>query len=146
MHELGGTPALERLQSVFEALGGDDRRRADRALHIGIVIVHVNIHTLLRLVLIVVAGVGYFAVMTKCPRRFCCQQDSASSVQTGCSLPLLTVGAGRPRCANRRDNLACASPGIGKVGSSYRFLAKMALITRCTSKSGYRRMGLVKWV
>src|SRR5438046_1178040 len=28
--------------------------------------------------------------MTKCPRRFCCQQPSFSSVQTGCSLPLLT--------------------------------------------------------
>lgn len=38
VHELGGTPALERLQGVFEALGGDDRRRAHRALHIGIVI------------------------------------------------------------------------------------------------------------
>src|SRR6516162_1333627 len=25
----------------------------------------------------------------KCPRRFCCQQDSFSSPQTGCSLPLL---------------------------------------------------------
>ena len=34
----------------------------------------------------------YFAVMMKCPRRFCCQQDSPSSVQTGCSLPLLTIG------------------------------------------------------
>lgn len=38
VHELGGTSALERLQNVFESLGGDDRRRAHRALHIGIVI------------------------------------------------------------------------------------------------------------
>jgi small ligand-binding sensory domain FIST len=38
IHELSGTPALERLQTVFESLGGDDRRRAHRALHIGIVI------------------------------------------------------------------------------------------------------------
>ena len=38
VHELGGTPALERLQQVFESLGGDDRSRAHRALHIGIVI------------------------------------------------------------------------------------------------------------
>jgi len=33
----------------------------------------------------------YLAVMMKWPRRFCCQQDSDSSLQTGCSLPLLTV-------------------------------------------------------
>ena len=42
----------------------------------------------------------YFAVMTKCPRRFCCQQDSFSSLQNGCSLPLLTTvirPAGTPR-------------------------------------------------
>ena len=38
IHEMGGTPALERLQTVFESLGGEDRRRAHRALHIGIVI------------------------------------------------------------------------------------------------------------
>src|SRR5262245_58907847 len=31
----------------------------------------------------------YFAVMTKCPRRFCCQQLSFSSRQNGCSFPLL---------------------------------------------------------
>jgi small ligand-binding sensory domain FIST len=35
---MGGTPALTRLQTVFESLGGDDRRRAHRALHFGIVI------------------------------------------------------------------------------------------------------------
>ena len=33
----------------------------------------------------------YFAVITKCPRRFCCQHDSLSSLQNGCSLPLLTM-------------------------------------------------------
>ena len=38
VHEMGGTPALTRLQSVFESLGGEDRRRAHRALHVGIVI------------------------------------------------------------------------------------------------------------
>jgi small ligand-binding sensory domain FIST len=38
VHEMGGTPALTRLQTVFESLGGDDRRRAHRALHVGIVI------------------------------------------------------------------------------------------------------------
>jgi small ligand-binding sensory domain FIST len=38
IHELGGAPAIERLQTVFESLGGDDRRRAHRALHLGIVI------------------------------------------------------------------------------------------------------------
>ena len=32
---------------------------------------------------------GYFAVMTKWPRRFCCQQLSLLSVQKGVSLPLL---------------------------------------------------------
>lgn len=35
IHELGGRPALERLQTVFEALSEEDRQRA---LHIGIVI------------------------------------------------------------------------------------------------------------
>ncbi len=38
IHELGGTPALERLQAVFESLTEEDRRRAQRALHLGIVI------------------------------------------------------------------------------------------------------------
>ena len=38
IHEMGGTPALERLQTVFESLGEEDRRRAHRALHMGIVI------------------------------------------------------------------------------------------------------------
>jgi len=35
IHELGGLPALERLQTVFEALSEEDRQRA---LHLGIVI------------------------------------------------------------------------------------------------------------
>src|SRR5262245_1619672 len=42
----------------------------------------------------------YLAVTTWCPRRFCCQQDSLTSLQTGCSLPLLTTvsrPAGTPR-------------------------------------------------
>ncbi len=38
IHELGGEPALQRLQAVFESLAGEERRRAHRALHIGIVI------------------------------------------------------------------------------------------------------------
>lgn len=38
IHELGGVPALDRLQAVFESLGGDERRMAHRALHLGIVI------------------------------------------------------------------------------------------------------------
>ncbi len=38
IHELGGAPALERLQAVFESLADEDRRRAHRALHLGIVI------------------------------------------------------------------------------------------------------------
>jgi small ligand-binding sensory domain FIST len=38
IHELGGVPALQRLQAVFESLGEEDRRRAHRALHVGIVI------------------------------------------------------------------------------------------------------------
>ena len=33
----------------------------------------------------------YFAVKRKCPRRFCCQQVSLSSVQNGASSPLLTM-------------------------------------------------------
>ena len=37
------------------------------------------------------AGLDYFAVIMKCPRRFCCQQLSFSSLQNGCSLPLLTI-------------------------------------------------------
>ena len=35
--------------------------------------------------------VGYFAVMMKWPRRFWDQHASVSSLQKGCSLPLLTV-------------------------------------------------------
>jgi small ligand-binding sensory domain FIST len=31
IHELSGAPALQRLQSVFESLGGEDRRRGDQA-------------------------------------------------------------------------------------------------------------------
>jgi small ligand-binding sensory domain FIST len=38
IHELGGVPALERLQTAFESLGEDDQGRAHRALHLGIVI------------------------------------------------------------------------------------------------------------
>jgi small ligand-binding sensory domain FIST len=38
IHELGGVPALDRLQTLFESLGGDERRIAQRALHLGIVI------------------------------------------------------------------------------------------------------------
>lgn len=38
IHELGGAPALERLQAVFESLAEDDQHRAHRALHLGIVI------------------------------------------------------------------------------------------------------------
>lgn len=38
IHELGGAPALERLQAVFESLGGDERHMAHRALHLGVVI------------------------------------------------------------------------------------------------------------
>jgi small ligand-binding sensory domain FIST len=38
IHELGGVPALERLQTLFESLGSDERRIAQRALHLGIVI------------------------------------------------------------------------------------------------------------
>ena len=38
IHELGGVPALERLQAVFESLSEEDRRHAHRALHLGIAI------------------------------------------------------------------------------------------------------------
>lgn len=38
IHELGGVPALERLQAVFESLPEKDRRHAHRALHLGIAI------------------------------------------------------------------------------------------------------------
>lgn len=38
IQELGGRPALEQLQSVFESLSEPDRQHAQRALHVGIVI------------------------------------------------------------------------------------------------------------
>jgi small ligand-binding sensory domain FIST len=38
VHELGGRPALQRLQDVFESLESHQRRDAYRALHVGIVI------------------------------------------------------------------------------------------------------------
>lgn len=38
IHELGGASALDRLQAVFESLTEEDRCRAHRALHLGIVI------------------------------------------------------------------------------------------------------------
>ncbi len=38
IHELGGVPALDRLQAVFESLAGEERRMAHQALHVGIVI------------------------------------------------------------------------------------------------------------
>lgn len=38
IYELGGEPALRRLQEVFESLDGPHRRHAHRALHLGIVI------------------------------------------------------------------------------------------------------------
>lgn len=38
IHELGGVPALERLQAVFDALSEAERRQAHRALHLGIAI------------------------------------------------------------------------------------------------------------
>lgn len=38
IHELGGAPALDRLQAVFESLAGEERRMAHQALHVGIVI------------------------------------------------------------------------------------------------------------
>lgn len=37
IHELSGTPALERLQSFFGSLSDEEQRLAQRALHIGIV-------------------------------------------------------------------------------------------------------------
>jgi small ligand-binding sensory domain FIST len=37
IHELGGVPALERLQGMFEALASHERELAQNALHIGIV-------------------------------------------------------------------------------------------------------------
>ena len=47
-----------------------------------------------------IPGVRYLAVKTKCPRRFCCQQDSFDSVHIGRSLPfdtMLTRSAPTPR-------------------------------------------------
>ncbi len=38
IHELGGAPALERLQALFESISGEERQIAQRALHLGIVI------------------------------------------------------------------------------------------------------------
>jgi small ligand-binding sensory domain FIST len=38
IHELGGKPALQRLQAAFDSLGEQERRTAHRALHVGIVI------------------------------------------------------------------------------------------------------------
>lgn len=38
IHELAGIPALDRLQAVFESLGGEERQMAHRALHLGVVI------------------------------------------------------------------------------------------------------------
>lgn len=38
IHELGGEPALGRLQAVFDSLPEQDRPRASRAVHLGIVI------------------------------------------------------------------------------------------------------------
>jgi small ligand-binding sensory domain FIST len=38
IHELGGKPALQRLQSTFNSLGEHERRAVHRALHVGIVI------------------------------------------------------------------------------------------------------------
>jgi small ligand-binding sensory domain FIST len=37
IHELGGAPALERLQAAFESLSTEERRIAHQALHVGIV-------------------------------------------------------------------------------------------------------------
>lgn len=38
IHELGGEPALERLQAAFDSLPEDAKQKANRALHLGIVI------------------------------------------------------------------------------------------------------------
>ncbi len=38
VYELGGTPALERLQAVFESLTTEDQQLAQQALHVGMVI------------------------------------------------------------------------------------------------------------
>ena len=38
IHELGGAPALQRLQTIFEALPAAERHQAHRALHLGIAI------------------------------------------------------------------------------------------------------------
>lgn len=38
IHELGGKPALERLQAAFESLSSEERRIAHQALHLGIVV------------------------------------------------------------------------------------------------------------
>lgn len=38
IHELGGAPALERLQALFDSFGSEQQRHARRALHLGIVI------------------------------------------------------------------------------------------------------------
>lgn len=38
IHELGGIPALERLQALFDSFDSEQRRHAQRALHLGIVI------------------------------------------------------------------------------------------------------------
>ena len=44
IYELGGVSALKRLQDVFESLGGNERRDAHRALHLGIVIDEIGSH------------------------------------------------------------------------------------------------------
>jgi len=44
IYELGGVSALKRLQDVFESLGGNQRRDAHRALHLGIVIDELGSH------------------------------------------------------------------------------------------------------
>src|SRR5581483_7003435 len=38
IHELGGAPALQRLEEMFAGVSSDDRELAQRALHVGIVI------------------------------------------------------------------------------------------------------------
>jgi hypothetical protein len=47
----------------------------------------------------------------------------------------LAVGA-LTREASRLASLACASPGVGSVGNWYFVWFRMALMTRCTSRSG----------